>query len=62
MDNEKESMAEGDAGDIGAFIGRICAVFAKMDLDNSDSIEMEELTKSWLLKGGSYVPNELFRC
>lgn len=44
VDNEKVSIAEGDAGDIGAFMGRICAVFAKMDLDNSDSIEMSELT------------------
>lgn len=41
--DEKESMAEGGAGEITAFMSRICAVFAKMDLDNSDSIEMSEL-------------------
>lgn len=41
--DEKESMAEGDAGDISGFMSRICGVFAKMDLDNSDSIETSEL-------------------
>ena len=34
---------EGDADQLGGLMKRICDVFARMDLDNSDSIEMSEL-------------------
>ena len=43
LENEVEGKMEGDTDQLGSLMKRICDVFAKMDLDSSDSIEMSEL-------------------
>ena len=43
LENEVEGKMEGDTDQMGGLMKRICDVFARMDLDNSDSIEMNEL-------------------
>jgi Ca2+-binding EF-hand superfamily protein len=43
VEDSAAAKKEGTADEIGGFMVRICALFAKMDLDHSDSIEMSEL-------------------
>ena len=43
LESDVEGKIEGDADQLGGLMKRVCGVFAKMDLDNSDSIEMSEL-------------------
>ena len=60
LQNEVEGKMEGNTDQLGGLMKRICDVFAKMDLDKSDSIEMSELeTLGYSNKEAKYLMSTL---
>ena len=57
LENQVNGKMEGDTDQLGGLMKRICDVFARMDLDNSDSIETSELEALGYSSEESEIPH-----